>query len=64
MTATESNFFWRAVAVNLLREWADEPTVRDALVKSARDTNELVRAGDARGSSCMRRMPARRPVAR
>lgn len=44
MTATESNFFWRAVAVNLLREWADEPTVRDALVKSARDTNELVRA--------------------
>jgi len=44
MSATESNFFWRAVAVNLLREWADEPTVRDALVRSARDTNELVRA--------------------
>lgn len=44
MTTTESNFFWRAVAANLLRSWVDETPVRDALVKSATDTNELVRA--------------------
>ncbi len=44
MTTTESNFFWRAVAANLLRSWVDEAPVRDALVKSAADTNELVRA--------------------
>ncbi|HEX5222496.1 MAG TPA: multiheme c-type cytochrome, partial [Verrucomicrobiae bacterium] len=44
MALAETNFFWRAVAANLLRPWADESSVRDALVKSAQDTNELVRA--------------------
>jgi Flp pilus assembly protein TadD len=44
MTSVETNFFWRAVAANLLRSWTSEPAVRDALVQSAQDTNELVRA--------------------
>jgi tetratricopeptide (TPR) repeat protein len=44
LTATETNFFWRAVAANLLRPWAGENAVREALIKSAKDTNELVRA--------------------
>jgi tetratricopeptide (TPR) repeat protein len=49
MTSVETNFFWRAVAANLLRSWASESSVRDALVKSAQDTNELVRAMAMRG---------------
>ncbi|MFO1513647.1 MAG: tetratricopeptide repeat protein [Verrucomicrobiota bacterium] len=49
MTSTESNFFWRAVAANLLRSWAGENSVRDTLVKSTQDTNELVRAMAVRG---------------
>jgi len=44
MTSAETNFFWRAVAANLLRSWAGENSVREALVNSAKDTNELVRA--------------------
>jgi len=44
MTSTETNFFWRAVAANLLRPWAGETSVQGALVKSAQDTNELARA--------------------
>ena len=49
MTSTETNFFWRAVTANLLRRWADEPSVREALIKSTKDTNELVRARAIRG---------------
>lgn len=49
MTSGETNFFWRAVAMNLLRRWVDEPPVRDTLVKGVRDTNELVRAVAVRG---------------
>jgi len=44
MTSAETNFFWRAVAANLLRPWVGETPVLDALVKSAQDTNELTRA--------------------
>lgn len=44
LAATETNFFWRAVAANLLRSWAGESSVREALIKSTKDTNELVRA--------------------
>jgi Flp pilus assembly protein TadD len=49
MTSTETNFFWRAVAANLLRPWVGETRVREALVNSAQDTNELVRAMALRG---------------
>jgi len=48
MSLNESNFFWRAVAANLLRSWVDETPALDALVKSANDTNELVRAAAMR----------------
>jgi Flp pilus assembly protein TadD len=49
MTDAETNFFWRAVAANLLKRWADEPSVTTALLKSVADTNELVRAMAVRG---------------
>ncbi len=44
MTSAETNFFWRAVAANLLRRWVDEAATQEALIKSTKDTNELVRA--------------------
>ena len=44
MTSAETNFYWRAVAANLLRAWAGESSARDALVNASQDTNELVRA--------------------
>lgn len=49
MTDAETNFFWRAVAANLLKRWAGETNVTPALLKSAADTNELVRAMAVRG---------------
>jgi tetratricopeptide (TPR) repeat protein len=49
MTATETNFFWRAVAAKLLQRWVDEAPVRAALVQCTHDTNELVRAMAIRG---------------
>jgi len=49
MTSVESNYFWRAVAANLLSHWAGEPSVSPALLKCASDTNELVRAMAVRG---------------
>ena len=49
MTSAETNYFWRAVAANLLKRWAGEASVTPALLKSARDTNELVRAMAVRG---------------
>ena len=49
MMEGETNFFWRAVAANLLPRWAAEPNVTAALVRCARDTNELVRTAAVRG---------------
>src|SRR6185436_18214521 len=49
LTVAETNYFWRAVAANLLRRWAGETNVTPALLKSAGDTNELVRAMAVRG---------------
>ena len=49
MTAAETNFFWRAVAANLLQRWAAEPNVTAALLRCAGDTNELVRTAAVRG---------------
>ncbi|MSU60088.1 MAG: tetratricopeptide repeat protein [Pedosphaera sp.] len=49
LTETETNFFWRAVAANLLRRWPGETNVMAALQRSAGDTNELVRAMAVRG---------------
>lgn len=47
MTSTETNSFWRAVAVRLLREWCADTNATAALLRSLNDTNELVRAGAA-----------------
>lgn len=49
MTAAETNFFWRAVAANLLQRWAAEPNVTASLLRSAGDTNDLVRTAAVRG---------------
>ncbi len=49
MTAGETNFFWRAVAANLLQRWAAETNVTAALLRCAGDTNELVRTAAVRG---------------
>lgn len=49
LTSAETNFFWRAVAANLLQRWAAEPDVTAALLRCAGDTNELVRTAAVRG---------------
>ncbi len=49
MISAETNFFWRAVAANLLQRWAAEPNVTAALLRCAGDTNELVRTAAVRG---------------
>jgi tetratricopeptide (TPR) repeat protein len=46
---TETNFFWRATAANLLKTWPADTNVPALLIEAARDTNELVRAMAARG---------------
>ncbi len=43
MARSETNAYWRAVAVNLLRRWPTEPGVAEVLLAGAGDTNELVR---------------------
>lgn len=49
MTAAETNFFWRAVAANLLHQWSAETNIVTALLRCASDTNELVRTAALRG---------------
>ena len=49
MTSAETNYFWRAVAANLLRRWPGETNVTAALLRCVNDTNELVRAMAVRG---------------
>jgi Flp pilus assembly protein TadD len=49
MTTRETNFYWRAVAANLLQRWAAEPNVTAALIQSAGDPNELVRTAAVHG---------------
>jgi Flp pilus assembly protein TadD len=49
MATGETNFFWRAIAANLLKRWNEEPAVTAVLLSSAGDTNELVRAEASRG---------------
>jgi predicted CXXCH cytochrome family protein len=49
MATGETNFFWRAVAANMLKRWNEEPEVTSVLLSIAGDTNELVRAEAARG---------------
>lgn len=49
MLASDTNAFWRAVAANLLRRWPGETNAAPALLKTAADTNELVRAMAVRG---------------
>ncbi len=49
ITAADTNFFWRAVAANLLQRWAAETNVTAALLRGASDTNELVRTAAVRG---------------
>ena len=49
MTEAETNSYWRGVAANLLKRWPGETNVMNALLKSANDTNELVRAMSLRG---------------
>jgi predicted CXXCH cytochrome family protein len=39
----EANPYWRAVAANLLGQWASSPQVLDALITGLGDTNALVR---------------------
>lgn len=39
---------WRAVAANLLKRWAGDDAVREALIRSAADTNAMVRGMSVR----------------
>ncbi len=43
MLRTDGQFYWRAVAANLLERWVAEPPVAAALVEKLSDTNALVR---------------------
>lgn len=43
MLATDEQFYWRAVAANLLQRWCGEPSVRPALLAALTDANALVR---------------------
>lgn len=49
LVASDTNFFWRAVAANLLKRWAGETNVTEVLLQAVGDTNELVRAMAVRG---------------
>jgi tetratricopeptide (TPR) repeat protein len=49
MVHGETNYFWRAVAANLLKPWSAEPPVTAALLAGLSETNELVRAMAVRG---------------
>jgi len=48
MSASDTNFYWRAVAANMLRPWIGEAKVQSALVAAAGDTNALVRVAALR----------------
>jgi Flp pilus assembly protein TadD len=43
MLLTDDQFYWRAVAANLLQRWCAEPTVTAPLIAALTDTNPLVR---------------------
>ncbi len=43
MLGTDGQFYWRAVAANLLERWVAEPPVAAALLEKISDTNALVR---------------------
>ncbi len=43
MLNRDNNFYWRAVAANLLQRWSDEPRVTTALLGELNHTNALVR---------------------
>ncbi len=57
----ETNSFWRAVSVNLLRRWAALPAVTAALLSSAGDPDPLVRAMSVRALEPLAQ-PANPPV--
>lgn len=44
----ETNSYWRAVELGLLRRWVSEPRVRSTLLSSLEDTNSLVRVSAMR----------------
>jgi tetratricopeptide (TPR) repeat protein len=48
LAATETNAFWRAVSANLLKQWATEKEVTEALAKGLENTNLLVRSASIR----------------
>jgi tetratricopeptide (TPR) repeat protein len=48
MSASDTNFYWRAVAANMLRPWLAETKVQSALVAVAGDTNAFVRVAALR----------------
>jgi tetratricopeptide (TPR) repeat protein len=48
ITRDEPIPYWRAVATLMLRRWADQPRVIEAVSRRASDTNALVRAMSAR----------------
>ena len=43
MLVTDEQFYWRAVAANLLQRWCGEPPVTAGLMAALADTNALVR---------------------
>jgi tetratricopeptide (TPR) repeat protein len=45
---SETNAYWRAVSVNLLKRWADEPNVTKALLTAVEDQEALVRSASVR----------------
>ncbi|HEY9171111.1 MAG TPA: tetratricopeptide repeat protein [Verrucomicrobiae bacterium] len=48
MIGSDTNFYWRAVAANMLRPWIGEAKVQGALVSATRDTNAMVRVAALR----------------
>lgn len=48
MSGGDTNFYWRAVAANMLRPWIGEAKVQSALISAAGDTNSLVRVAAVR----------------
>jgi len=62
LTQTETNSFWRAVAANLLKRWADEPKVQQRLTELAEESEPLVRAMSLRALAPLASAPDRAPV--
>jgi len=66
LCSTDTNFYWRAAAVNLLRPWLTESDVQRAVIAAATDPNPLVRVAALRALEPLARghSPAAREAVR